>query len=53
MSVGAGNYVTKVAANGEFKSKSLQEYIVDGAISSVVWVISRQPVEQCNRNKRV
>ena len=40
MSVGAGNYVTKVAANGEFKSKSLQEHFVDGAISSVVWGIS-------------
>ena len=40
MSVGVGNYVTKVAANGEFKSKSLQEHFVDGAISSVVWGIS-------------
>ena len=40
MSVGAGNYVTKVAANGEFESKSLQEHFVDGAISSVVWGIS-------------
>jgi len=40
MSVGAGNYVTKVAANGEFESKSLQEHFVDGAISSVVWCIS-------------
>jgi len=40
MSVGVGNYVTKVAANGEFKSKSLQEHFVDGAISSAVWGIS-------------
>ncbi|WP_243113965.1 RHS repeat domain-containing protein [Lachnoanaerobaculum orale] len=40
MLVGGGNYATKVAANGEFKSKSLQEHFVDGAISSVVWGIS-------------
>jgi len=53
MLVGADNYVIKAAANGEYESKSLQEHIVDGAISSVVWGISRQPVEQCNRNKRV
>ena len=40
MSVGADNYVTKVAANSEYEGKSLQEHIIDGAISSVVWGIS-------------
>ena len=40
MFAGAGNYVTKVAANGEFESKSLQDHFVDGAISSVGWGIS-------------
>ena len=40
MSVGADNYVIKVAANSEYESKSLQEHIIDGAISSVVWGIS-------------
>ena len=40
MSVGADNYVIKAAANGEYESKSLQENIIDGAISSVVWGIS-------------
>ena len=40
MLVGGGNYATKVAANGEYESKSLQEHIIDGAISSVVWGIS-------------
>ena len=40
MLVGGGNYATKVAANGEYESKSLQEHFVDGAISSVVWGFS-------------
>ena len=40
MLVGGGNYATKVVANGEYESKSLQEHFVDGAISSVVWGIS-------------
>ena len=40
MLVGGGNYATKVAANGEYESKSLQEHFVDGAISSTVWGIS-------------
>ena len=40
MLVRGGNYATKVVANGEYESKSLQEHFVDGAISSVVWGIS-------------
>ena len=38
--VGAVNYLAKTGLNNEWKSKSLQEHFVDGAISSAVWGIS-------------
>ena len=38
--VGAANYTAKTTINHEWSSKSWQEHVVDGAISSTVWGIS-------------
>ena len=38
--VGAGNYAAKTSLNNEWKSKSWQEHVIDGSISSAVWGIS-------------